>query len=129
MLAAIDTDGLLSDEHFTSMVRCSKQGQLQEFQTQGHDGQPARRPEEYHGQFSWSRISRQPARTRLFKNADGREATLAYLGHVLTENRHEFVDNTAVTSASGTGERDATIIMLGGLPLTPRRAIYRAFEA
>jgi Transposase DDE domain len=51
----------------------------------------------------------------------GREAKLGYLGHLLTENRHGFIIDTAVTAASGTAERDAAITMLGELPLTTRR--------
>jgi hypothetical protein len=46
---------------------------------------------------------------------------LAYLGHLLTENRHGLIVDTAVTAASGTAERDAAIVMLGELPLTTRR--------
>ena len=51
----------------------------------------------------------------------GREAKLRYLGHLLTENRHGFIIDTAVTAASGTAERDAAIVMLGELPLTRRQ--------
>jgi IS5 family transposase len=43
------------------------------------------------------------------------------LGHLLTENRHGFIVDTAVTAATGTAEREAAIIMLGELPLTARR--------
>src|SRR5882672_3082186 len=50
-----------------------------------------------------------------------REAKLAYLAHLLTENRHGFIVDTAVTVATGTAERDAAIVMLGELPLTTRR--------
>jgi hypothetical protein len=57
---------------------------------------------------------------RLYKKAAGREAKLAYLGHVLTENRHGFIVDTAVTEATGTAERDAAIAMLGELPITTR---------
>ena len=58
---------------------------------------------------------------RLYKKAMGREAKLGYLAHLLTENRHGFIVDTAVTDASGTAERDAAIAMLGELPLTTRR--------
>lgn len=40
---------------------------------------------------------------------------------MLTENRHGFIVDTAVTAATGTVERDAAIVMLGELPLTTRR--------
>ena len=58
---------------------------------------------------------------RLYKKAVGREAKLGYLAHLLTENRHGLIIDTAVTAAAGTAERDAAIVMLGELPLTTRR--------
>ena len=58
---------------------------------------------------------------RLYKKAVGREAKLGYLAHLLTENRHGFIVDTAVTDATGTAERDAAVMMLGELPLTTRR--------
>ncbi len=58
---------------------------------------------------------------RLDKKAVGREAKLGYLAHLLTENRHGFIVDTAVTDAMGTAERDAALLMLGELPLTTRR--------
>jgi transposase len=49
---------------------------------------------------------------RLFKKAKGQEAKLAYLGHVLMENRNGLVVDTRVTQATGTAERDAAEAML-----------------
>jgi len=57
--------------------------------------------------------------SRLFKKAKGHEAKLAYLGEVLMENRHGLVVDACVVPATGTGERDAAISLLAGLP--PRR--------
>ena len=57
----------------------------------------------------------------MYKKAVGREAKLGYLAHLLTENRHGFIVDTAVTDAMGTAERDAALHMLGELPLTTRR--------
>ena len=59
----------------------------------------------------------------------GREAKLGYLAHLLTENRHGFIVDTAVTAASGTAERDAALAMLGELPLTTRRLTVAADKA
>jgi transposase len=58
---------------------------------------------------------------RLFKKTTGSEAKLAYLGHLLMENRHGLIVDALVSAASGTAERDAAIVMLGELPLTSRR--------
>jgi transposase len=53
---------------------------------------------------------------RLFKKATGAEAKLAYLGHLLMENRNGLIVDAMVTAATGTAERDAALIMLGELP-------------
>ena len=44
---------------------------------------------------------------RLYKKASDQEAKLAYLGHLLTENRHGVIIDALVTHATGTAERDA----------------------
>jgi transposase len=53
---------------------------------------------------------------RSFKKTTGGEAKLAYLGHLLMENRHGLIVNTMVTPATGTAERAAALAMLGDLP-------------
>jgi transposase len=53
---------------------------------------------------------------RLYKKAKGQEATLAYLGHVLMENRHGLVVDTRVTQATGTAEREAALAMAEAIP-------------
>jgi transposase len=53
---------------------------------------------------------------RLYKKAKGQEAKLAYLGHVLMENRHGLVVNTRVTQATGTAEREAAVAMAEAIP-------------
>ena len=41
-----------------------------------------------------------------------RPSSLAYLGHVLTENRHALVVDTRLTLATGTAEREAALEMV-----------------
>jgi transposase len=53
---------------------------------------------------------------RLYKKAKGQEAKLAYLGHVLMENRHGLVIDTHVTQATGTAEREAALAMAEAIP-------------
>jgi transposase len=53
---------------------------------------------------------------RLFKKTTGSEAKLAYLGHLLMDNRHGLIVDAIVTVATGTAERDAALTMLGNLP-------------
>ena len=136
VLAAIKDEGLLSDEHFTV------DGTLLEAWASHKSFQPkdARRPPpddpknptvNFHGQArrNDTHESTTDPDARLYKKASGREAKLGYLGHLLTENRHGFIIDTAVTEASGTAERDAAITMLGELPLTTRRVTVAADKA
>ena len=52
---------------------------------------------------------------RLLKKTRGAEAKLAYLGHLVTENRNGLIVDTRVTLATGTGERDAAAEMAAAL--------------
>jgi hypothetical protein len=49
---------------------------------------------------------------RLYRKADGRESRLCFMGHVLMENRNGLAVDAALTHASGTAEREATLAML-----------------
>jgi transposase len=53
---------------------------------------------------------------RLAKKSAGQRATLAYLGSVITENRHGFVVNTHVTQPGWSAECDAAVEMVTTLP-------------
>jgi transposase len=63
---------------------------------------------------------------RLYKKAKGAEAKLAYLGHIITENRNGLVVNTRVTLATGTAERDAAIEMTKEIPGGSKRVTLGA---
>ena len=43
----------------------------------------------------------------LYRKGKGKEAKLAYLGHVLLDNRQGLVANVCATHATWTAERDA----------------------
>ena len=49
---------------------------------------------------------------QLYRKGQGKEAKLAYLGHVLLDNRHGLVANVCATAATGTAEREAALLML-----------------
>jgi hypothetical protein len=51
----------------------------------------------------------------LFKKSQGSEAKLAYLGHLLMENRHGLVIDVKVTQATGTAEQEAAIELVDAL--------------
>jgi len=128
VLGAIKQEGLLSDEHFTvDGTLLEAWASHKSFKPKGTDQTPPDDPKNptvnFHGQTrrNDTHQSTTDPDARLYKKAVGREAKLGYLGHLLTENRHGFIVDTAVTEAHGTAERDAAIVMLGELPLTARR--------
>jgi transposase len=136
VLAAIKQDGLLSDEHFTvDGTLLEAWASHKSFKPKGTDQRPPDDPKNptvnFHGQArrNDTHQSTTDPDARLYKKAVGREAKLGYLAHLLTENRHGFIVDTAVTAASGTAERDAAIAMLGDLPLTHRRITVAADKA
>lgn len=49
---------------------------------------------------------------RLYRKAEGQEAILGFLGHVLMENRHGWMVQTRLTQATGTAEREAALEMV-----------------
>lgn len=53
---------------------------------------------------------------RLAKKAKGKEAKLAYTGHLLMENRNGLVVDARVTQASGTAEPESALAMLADVP-------------
>jgi len=128
VLAAITAEGLLSDEHFTvDGTLLEAWASHKSFKPKDTDAPPPDDPKNPAVNFrgtprrNETHQSTTDPDARLYRKASGREAKLAYLGHLLTENRHGFIVDTAVTAATGTAERDAAIVMLGELPLTGRR--------
>src|SRR5262249_22757435 len=51
---------------------------------------------------------------RLYRKADGREAKLSYMGHVVMENRNGLAVAGTVSEANGSAERCASEAMLNG---------------
>ncbi len=128
VLAAIKAEGLLSDEHFTvDGTLLEAWASQKSFKPKGGARTPPDDPKNPTVNFRGetrrndTHQSTTDPDARLYKKAGGQAAKLAYLGHLLTENRHGFIIDTAVTTATGTAERDAALVMLGELPLTGRR--------
>ena len=136
VLAAIKHEGLLSDEHFTvDGTLLEAWASQKSFKPKGTPRTPPMDPKNptinFRGQprRNETHQSTTDPDARLYKKATGTAAKLGYLGHLLTENRHGFIVDTAVTTASGIAERDAAIAMLGELPLTRRRITVAADKA
>ncbi|MBK1664501.1 IS5/IS1182 family transposase [Rhodospirillum rubrum] len=52
---------------------------------------------------------------KLYRKADGQPSRLAFMGHVLMENRNGLVVGALVTQATGTAEREAALALVDGL--------------
>ena len=133
VVAAITQDGVLSDEHFTvDGTLLEAWASHKSFRPKGTPPPPPDDPKnptvDFHGQTRCNDThqSTTDPDARLYKKASGRDAKLAYLGHLLTENRHGFIVNAVVTDASGTRERDAALWMLSELPRSRGRVTVAA---
>ena len=133
VLTAIRGEGLLSDEHFTvDGTLLEAWASHKSFRPKDADRPPPDDPKNptvnFHGEArrNDTHQSITDPEARLYKKAVGREARLGYLAHLLTENRHGFIVDTAVTDATGTAERDAALAMLGDLPLTTQHVTVGA---
>lgn len=111
----------LSDEHFTvDGTLIEAWASMKSFQEKdsidpaGKDSGGGRNPEvDFHGEkrSNATHESLSDKDARLYKKSSGSQAKLAYLGHVLMENRNGLAVDVEVTLASGTGERDAAHTM------------------
>ena len=112
--------GLLSDEHFTvDGTQLEVWASLKSFrpreEPEGPPPDDAGNPTvNFRGERRRNDTHRSTTdpEARLYRKSPGRAATLAYLGHVLLDNRHGLVANVCVTAATGTAEREAATVML-----------------
>ena len=102
----------LSDEHFTV------DGTLIEAWASQKSFQKKEEKDDQPGKFRGDKRtndtheSKTDPEARLYRKGHGQEARLAYLGHVLMENRNGLIVEAMVTQADGTAERDAGMLML-----------------
>jgi transposase len=102
----------LSDEHFTvDGTLIEAWASQKSFQRKDDD---AGTPGAFHGEkrSNETHISKTDPDARLYRKGGGQEARLAYLGHVLLENRNGLIVDAILTHADGTAERDAALLML-----------------
>ena len=69
---------------------------------------------DFHGEkrSNDTHVSTTDADARLYKKAFGQESRLCYMAHVLMENRNGLAVDATLTHATGTAEREATLVML-----------------
>ncbi len=112
-LVVTQAEPWLSDEHFTvDGTLIEAWAGHKSFQRKDDD--PEDQGRNFHGQTrkNDTHASKTDPDARLYRKSDGVEARLAYLGHVLMENRHGLVVEARATRATGTAERDAAVEML-----------------
>jgi transposase len=112
---------LLSDEHFTvDGTLLEAWAGVKSFQRK--DAGPTPPPDDpgnptvdFHGETRTNdtHASTTDPDAQFYKKSTGKEAKLAYLGHVLLDNRHGLVTNVCATAATGTAEREAALLLLG----------------
>lgn len=121
---------LTSDEHF------SVDGTLIEawagqksFRKKDDDGRSSGGPKNptvnFHGQArkNDTHQSTTDPDARLFRKGPGKESKLAYMGHIVIENRNGLVVGCGVTKASGTAEREAAADLLANIPRSNRATV------
>jgi transposase len=118
--AQAEAAGLMSDEHFTvDSTMLEAWASLKSFQRK--DAPPSEPPDDpgnptvnFHGETrkNDTHASTTDPDAQLYRKGKGKEAKLAYLGHVLLDNRHGLVANVCATAATGTAERDAAVVLL-----------------
>jgi transposase len=112
--------GLLSDEHFTvDGTLLEAWASLKSFRRKDEGPHPP--PDDpgnptvnFHGEArrNDTHQSTTDPDAMLARKGPGREAKLAYAGHVLLDNRHGLVANVCVTAATGTAEWEAALALL-----------------
>jgi len=120
VVAQARTADLLSDEHFTvDGTLLEAWASLKSFRRQ--DKGPTPPPDDpgnptvdFHGESrrNDTHQSTTDPDAMLARKGKGREAKLAYAGHVLLDNRYGLVANVCVTAATGTAEREAALVLL-----------------
>lgn len=108
----------MSDEHFTVDGTLIEAWASQKSFQRKDDGDgpddPAGDGRDFHGETRTNdtHASKTDPDARLYRKSDGAESRLAYLGHVLMENRHGLIVDAMATVADGYGEREAATKML-----------------
>src|SRR6516164_8737671 len=114
---------LLSDDHFSvDGTLIEAWASMKSFRPKDGGGEPpapGRNGErDFHGEkrSNETHASTTDPDARLYRKGPGQPAKLAYLGHVLMENRHALVIDTGLTLATGTAERAAALEMVAARP-------------
>ena len=119
LMGLAQVKALLSSDHFSvDGTLIDAWASMKSFQPKDGSGPPqgpGRNGErDFHGQkrSNETHASTTDPDARLYKKSDGQPSRLCYMGHVLMENRHGLAVEATLTHATGTAEREATLVML-----------------
>jgi transposase len=106
-------DAYMSDEHFTvdgTLIEAWASQKSFQRKDGPTDGDGSR----FHGEArtNETHASKTDPDAKLYRKSHGREARLAYLGHLIIENRNGLIVDALATTADGRAERDAAVRML-----------------
>ena len=107
--------GLMSDEHFTvDGTLIEAWASHKSFRRKDEEGPGPGAGSDFHGEkrTNDTHESKTDPDARLYKKSYGKEAKLSYLGHALVENRNGLIAGAMATTADGTAERDAALLLV-----------------
>jgi transposase len=120
--------GLMSDEHFTvDGTLLQAWASQKSFQRKEHDGSSGPDAgQNFRGQErkNDTHASKTDPDARSYRKSQGQEAKISYLGHAVVENRHGLIAAAMATTADGTAEREASILLLSEFPETGERITW-----
>ena len=119
LMGLAQVKALLSSDHFSvDGTLIDAWASMKSFQPRDGSGPPqgpGRNGErDFHGQkrSNETHASKTDPDARLYKKSDGQPGRLCYMGHVLMENRNGLAVEATLTHATGTAEREVTLVML-----------------
>jgi len=119
VLAQARAQRLLSDEHFTvdgTLIEAwaGQKSFQKKAAAPSQPDDPGNPSVDFRGErrTNATHASTTDPEARLYKKAEGQEAKLCFLGHVLMENRNGLVVQATVTPATGTAEREAALALV-----------------
>ena len=143
LLGLPEVKGLLSAEHFSvdgTMLKAwasMKSFRPKDASGEGPGNGPGEPPPGRNGEIDFRKTKRSNAThasttdkdARLYRKGAGQESRLAYLGHVLMENRNGLVAAAEATLATGTAEREAAARMSQRLPKGATLGADKGYDA
>jgi transposase len=103
----------MSDEHFT-VDRTLIEAWASQKSFQRKDGGRDRDGRNVHGESRTNdtHVSKTDPDAKLYRKGHGHEARLAYLGHLVIENRHGLIVDAMASTADGRAEREVATVLL-----------------